>query len=183
MNFQPFPVLNTERLLLRRIEHTDKHEVFFLRSDDAVMQYLHKDKETSVDSALEWIDRIQKNTENNESIAWGMALPENPDKLIGYICLWQMQPENNRCEIGYAMHPSYWGKGFMKEAVHCVLEYGLRTLGLHSVEAHINPDNKASAKLLVAAGFSREAHFRENLYYQGRYWDTMVYSKILNPSD
>jgi ribosomal-protein-alanine N-acetyltransferase len=61
------------------------------------------------------------------------------------------------------------------------LKYGFNTVGLHSIEANIAPENIASARLLEKAGFVREAYFRENLFFNGRFLDTVIYS-ILAPS-
>jgi ribosomal-protein-alanine N-acetyltransferase len=49
---------------------------------------------------------------------------------------------------------------------------------LHSIEANINPDNLASANLLEKNGFKKEAHFRENFYYNGKFLDSLIYSLV-----
>lgn len=180
MNFNPFPELKTGRLLLRRMIPSDAKELYFLRSDDTVLRYLGRNKEQSIETTLAFINKINANIDRNESILWGIAEICNPDLLIGSICLWQFQPENSRCEIGYALHPDHWGKGLMKEAAVEVIKYGREKLELHSIEGHIHPDNIASAKLLEATGFSKEAHFRESYFFNGVYYDTVVYGKILD---
>src|SRR5690606_10891056 len=126
------PELKTDTLLLRRLRTSDAPELYFLRSDDTVLLYLGRDKEKSVETAAAFIEKINKAIDNNESILWGIALFDQPDHLIGSICLWQFQPENSRCEIGYVLHPSHWGKGLMKEAAAEVIQYGTNVLGLHT---------------------------------------------------
>ena len=44
-------------------------------------------------------------------------MKEAPGKLIGYIGYWRMKKEHYRAEIGYALHPAFWKKGIMKEAI------------------------------------------------------------------
>jgi ribosomal-protein-alanine N-acetyltransferase len=68
----------------------------------------------------------------------------------------------------------------MNEALTEVLKFGFQTIGLHSVEANVNPKNAASIKLLIKNGFNREAYFRENYYFNGQFLDSEIYS-LINP--
>ena len=76
------------------------------------------------------------------------------------------------------LDPAFWGKGFMKEALIAVLDFGFRKLGLHSFQANINPENERSGKLLKQLGFVKEAYFRENYYFNGKYLDSEIYSLL-----
>lgn len=178
--FIPFPELETERLLLRQVILNDAPEVLFLRSDPTILQYLGKEPATSLEEAREFITRITNDLENGDGIAWGIRLKEQPEKLIGNIGFWRMQKEHYRSEIGYVLHPSYWRKGIIKEAMMKVLEYGFNSMGLHSVEARISPANTASAAVLASTGFVREAYFKEDFYFNGKFEDTAVYSILSN---
>jgi ribosomal-protein-alanine N-acetyltransferase len=66
----------------------------------------------------------------------------------------------------------------MKEALIKVIDYGFNEMKLHSIEAHINPENAASAAILEATGFVREAYFKEDFFYKGEFSDTAIYSKL-----
>ena len=66
----------------------------------------------------------------------------------------------------------------MKEALLRVIDYGFSTMKLHSIEAHINPENAASGFLLEKSGFTREAYFKEDFFFNGRFIDTAVYSLL-----
>src|SRR6266540_361385 len=151
-NFNPFPALSTERLILRQITGEDAEEIFFLRSDTQVLQFLDRDPATSIDDAIQWIKTIQEGISNNEYIAWAMALKKEM-KLIGTISFWNVKKEHYRAEIGYALHPLFQGKGLMQEAMTVVLDYGFKIMNLHSVEANVNPNNAASIKLLEKNNF------------------------------
>jgi ribosomal-protein-alanine N-acetyltransferase len=103
---------------------------------------------------------------------------KNEFKLIGNIGIWRIEKEHHRAEIGYALHPSHQGKGIMQEALKAVLDYGFHMMKLHSMEANVNPDNAASIKLLERANFVREAYFKENYFFDGKYLDSAIYSLI-----
>jgi ribosomal-protein-alanine N-acetyltransferase len=53
-------------------------------------------------------------------------------------------------------------------------------MDLHSIEAIVNPDNKASIKLLERNSFTREAYFKENYFYDGKFLDSAVYSLLIS---
>jgi [ribosomal protein S5]-alanine N-acetyltransferase len=59
-----------------------------------------------------------------------------------------------------------------------VLKYGFVKMGLHSVEARINPDNIPSASVLESTGFVKEAYFKEDFFHRGTFGDTAVYSRL-----
>lgn len=176
--FTPFPELETERLLLRRIVMEDAPEIFFLRSDATVLQFLSKEPAATIKEAEDFILRINNDIAGNEGIMWAIVLKEAPDKAIGSICFWRMVKENYRAEIGYVLNPQYWRKGMMKETIRKVLDYGFNTMGLHSVEARINPHNTASASVLESTGFVKEAYFKEDFFYREKFEDTAVYSRL-----
>ena len=94
-----------------------------------------------------------------------------------------MLKEHYRAELGYVLDPAYWNKGIMKESILRTLDYGFTTMGLHSVEARINPDNIASASVLESTGFVREAYFKEDFFHREQFEDTAVYSRLQRKND
>lgn len=179
INFNPFPEIKTRQLLLRRISADDINEVFFLRSDKEVLKYIDKPPAKSLDDARDFISRIEALEKSNSGINWAITT-QGDKKLIGNICLWNIQPEHHRAEVGYVLHPSCWGKGIAQEAITAVLDYGFNTLKLRSIEANVNPANNASIKLLERNNFVREAYYRENYFFDGKFLDTAIYS-LLTP--
>src|SRR5687768_5785705 len=178
LSFFPFPDLYTERLVLRQLRLTDDNEIMVLRSDEKILQFLTLSKCNSLAEAKEFIEKINNYIKNNESIYWGIT-EKNSETIIGTICLWNISKENFRAEIGYVLHPDFHGRGFMSEAMDVVLYYGFNKMKLHSLEAHVHPDNNSSINLLQKKGFVKEALFKENVFFSGKFSDTAVYS-ILN---
>ena len=178
LNFSPFPEIKTERLLLRKMTDADAPEILFLRSDDRVMKYIDREKAKSQQEALDFIQKVNANIANNESIMWAITLQDNPDRLIGNICFWRMINQHYRSEIGYTLHPDFWNMGIMHEALLAAADFGFNKMKLHSIEAHINPDNTASARVLEKAGFIREAYFKEDYFFEGKFIDTAIYSLL-----
>jgi ribosomal-protein-alanine N-acetyltransferase len=177
INFNPFPILETERLLLRRIDTNDINEIFALRSNPETMKYIPRPLVKTNEDALEHIAMIDAKIENNEGINWGITLKNDP-KLIGIIGHYRIKPEHFRAEIGYMLLPEFNGKGIIPEAVKEVVDYGFNVMKLHSIEAIIDPENFGSEKVLQKNGFVKEAHLKENEFYNGRFLDTVIYSLL-----
>jgi ribosomal-protein-alanine N-acetyltransferase len=177
-DFTSFPVLTTERLLLRQIDAADAPAILALRSSELVMQYINKERAKNLEDAMAFVERVNTGLSTGEGITWGMALKEAPEKLIGTIGLWRIIKQHYRAEIGYMLHPDLWGKGYTNEATKAVIDCGFTTIQLHSIEAHINPDNAASAGLLESNGFVKEAYFKEDYFYEGKFLDSAIYSLL-----
>ena len=176
--FKPFPEIKTERLLLRRLKKDDVNEIFSLRSNEEVMKYIDKERAASLKDAEIFINFINGSADSNTGITWALELKQNPGKMIGSIGFWRLIKEHFRAEIGYMLHPDFWRKGIMKEALVAVIDFGFNEIKLHSIEAQINPGNTASARILESFGFVKEAHFKENYFFEGTFSDTIVYSKL-----
>jgi ribosomal-protein-alanine N-acetyltransferase len=98
--------------------------------------------------------------------------------MIGTIGYYHIKPEHFRAEIGYMLLPEFQGRGFITEAIDVVVSYGFAEMKLHSVEAVLDPNNLASASVLEKCGFTKEGHFKENEFYNGKFIDTAIYSKV-----
>ena len=177
INFSPFPNLETERLFLRRVDVKDVNEIIALRSNPETMKYIPRPLVKTTEDALEHIAMMDTKIENNEGINWAITQKGNP-KLIGVIGHYRIKPEHYRAEIGYMLLPEFSGKGIISEAVKEVVKYGFKGMQLHSIEAVIDPENNASAKVLEKNGFVKEAHLKENEFFEGRFLDSVIYSLL-----
>jgi ribosomal-protein-alanine N-acetyltransferase len=177
INFAPFPNLETERLSLRRVDKNDASPILELRSNVETMKYIPRPLLKSTEDALEHIAMIDAKIENSEGINWAITL-KNDSKLIGIIGFYRIKSEHFRAEIGYMILPAFSGNGIISEAINEVMNYGFNEIHLHSVEGIIDPNNLGSAKVLQKNGFIKEAHLKENEFYEGRFLDTVIYSRL-----
>ena len=177
INFEPFPNLETNRLLLRRLENSDVKEVFALRSNPSTMKFIPRPLLKNDEEALEHIAMINAKIDNNEGINWAITIKGNPN-LIVVIGHFRIKPQNYRTEIGYMILPEYHGQGIVTEAIKEVVRYGFEEMNLHSIEAIIDPNNLASERVLQKNGFVKEAHILENEFFDGRFIDTVIYSLL-----
>ncbi len=177
LNFSPFPDLETERLLLRRVSKNDAYEIMQLRGNAETMKYIPRPLVKNIEDALVHVALINEKNDANEGINWAITIKNNP-KLIGIIGHYKIQKENFRTEIGYMLLPEFHNRGIVSEAIRKVVDYGFDVMNLHSIEAVIDPRNFASEKVLQKNNFVKEAHFIENEFAQGKFWDSVIYSLL-----
>ncbi len=175
--FVDFPNFETKRLYLTEFVKGDAEELFKMRSDEKVLKYLDRDPHKSVKESELMIEKMISTYNSKEGINW-IIRGKDTLNIIGYIGYWRLVRENLRAEIGYAMKPEYWGNGYMKESLTKVIEFGFKEFCLHSIEANVNPDNAKSIKLLEKFGFKREAYFKEDYFYNGKFLDSAIYSLL-----
>ncbi len=183
VNFNPFPIIATERLVLRQIINEDETNLFLMRSNANIMRYIPRPLPKTIADVKPLLQTFKEGVSKGESITWGITLKPD-DKIIGTIGFVRMSKENHRAEVGYLLNEDYHGTGIMLEALKVISHYGFETLQLHSIEAHVRPENIASRKLLEKTGFIQEAHFIENFFYNDQFEDTVVYAlleKSFNP--
>ncbi len=173
----PFKTLTSERLFLRKINENDKEVVFALRSNPKTMKYIPRPIMKNVEDALGHIKMIQDKIESSEGINWAITLKED-FKMIGIIGHYKVKWENFRSEIGYIILPEHEGKGIITEAIGLIIDYGFNVIKMHSLEAIIDPQNHASARVLEKNGFIKEAHIKENTFFEGKFYDSVIYSLI-----
>lgn len=175
--FDNFPNLETKRLYLTEFVKSDAEELFKMRSDDRVLKYLDRDPHKTVEESELMIEKMIYNYTSKAGINWIIRKKDTLD-VIGYIGYWRLIRENLRAEIGYAMKPKYWGNGYMQESLTKVIEFGFKEFCLHSIEGNVNPNNLSSIKLLEKFGFIREAYFKEDYFYNGKFLDSAIYSLL-----
>jgi len=155
LNFNPFPAIETERLILRKLDIADAAHLYLIRTDPIVLRYTNMAVHQSVAETEAYIKLILANEAKGEAIMWAIVLKNDP-KIIGTICYWNIEPENDRAEIGYILQPDLHSKGLMGEAVTDVIKYGFEVMKLDAIVADLHEGNEASVRLLKRRGFVQQ---------------------------
>ncbi len=165
INFNPFPILSTKRLKLRKLSISDENEILFMRSDEGILEFIDIPVAKNLEDARAYIEMINKGVANDEWIFWAITLKEDNINIIGTICLWNISIEANKAEIGYVLHPDFQGKGIMQEAAEKVIDYGFKNMKLDTIVAHLHPNNVKSIKLLERNHFTFERESENMVIY------------------
>ena len=152
INLTAFPVLTTEKLMLRQLSTDDKDDIFALRSDAEINKFLGREPSKTIEDATNFINKINDNFKNNNSVYWVISLT-NTKTFVGTICLFDFISENNSCEIGYELMTKFQGQGIMKEAAEAVIKYAFDTLNFEKIVAFTHNKNEQSTNLLSKLNF------------------------------
>jgi ribosomal-protein-alanine N-acetyltransferase len=151
-SFTPFPILTTERLTLRQLSTNDGRNIFSLRSNTEINEYLGRQACKTIEDAINFINKINDSIKINDSFYWAITLTHT-EIFVGTICLFKFSNEKNKCEIGYELLTNFQGQGIMKEAAGKVIDYAFQTLRLQKIEAFTHNGNRNSIKLLEKLDF------------------------------
>jgi ribosomal-protein-alanine N-acetyltransferase len=160
--FDEFPVLETERLLMRRLELKDAAAMAEYAKDPSLLQHIDGFI-TSYEEAVRWIDIW-----NNEAygakafIRWGIE-NKAENKLIGTIYLFAPVGDDKigrKMDLGYEISKPYRNMGYAAEAIRRISRYGLEVMELKRIQAQIIPENSASIRACIKAGFVLEGIMR-----------------------
>ncbi len=157
------------------IHDEDANVIFELYHDERVMLQRGEPVFEKIIQAEKLIFHWRSLFANKNGIRWGIVLKEN-NQLLGSIGFKTISHQHFRADLGYELHPNFWNKGIMTEAVNMVLDFGFEKMHLHSIEANITPTHLASKKILEKNGFVLEGLFKENYYYKG-WWDSAIYCR------
>ena len=177
--FASFPVLETERCILRAATPDDAADIFRIQSDPRVTRYLGRQPMTSLDQAVQRIKSYRTTFSEQTGIIWAITR-RGEQQVIGTCVFWNLVKPHFRAEIGYMLAPEWWRQGIVTEAASAALNFGFTTMGLHSVEAQTAPENAASRGVLEKLGFVLEGYFHEDYYNPVNecFSDTTVYSLL-----
>lgn len=169
-------MLTTERLLLREFAEDDWQAVLAYQSDPRYLRsssWTHRTEE----DAREFVRRFiaWREEQPRAKFQFAIVLPEE-GRPIGNCGLRMAAPDARQADIGYELDPRHWGRGYATEAAHALLAFGFGELGLHRAWAQCLAENAASARVLEKLGMRREGHLRENEWFKGRWWDTLLYA-------
>lgn len=181
LNFPSFPTLETERLILRSHTNADAEALFALRTNEVLMKYIYRERPKDLLETTVLLATFNTGFENGDNLVWVIALKENPAQMIGEIGFYRTDYANHRAEIGYMLHPDYWRKGVISEALVKAVAFGFENINLHSICAGVSPKNNASRLILLKHGFEKEAYFKEQYYFGGQFLDSEIYG-LLNPN-
>ncbi len=173
----PFPILETNRLVLRQLKVDDSENWFKNLSDDGVAVLIGMEPLENVEDSKSIINSFIDRYEKKNGMAWAIILKED-ESFIG-TCSYEKIDSHNLCgEIGYDLLKKYWGHGFMAEALSAIIDYGFEFLKLNRIEAHTAAINSASRNLLRRLGFFEEGIFRESSFFRGEFRDDCQYSLL-----
>ncbi len=170
--------ITTARLVLREFVAEDWPEVLAYHRDPRYLRFYPWTDCTEAearDFVQMFLDQQAERPRRRFQLA--IALPDS-NRLIGN-CGIRRKPENDwEADIGFELAPEHWGRGYATEAALAMVDFGLRELKVHRISSWCIADNTASARVLERVGLRPEGRLRENEYFKGRWWDTLLFGLL-----
>lgn len=166
--FTRIPTLETNRLTMRKILPADCADMYDYSRREETSRYLLWSPHTNLRYTKKYLTHVQ-NAYRNENFYDFALVDKESGRMIGTCGFTSFDLQNNSAEIGYVLHPEFWGKGLAKEAVFRLMAFGFAELRLHRLSAKIMTNNTASKRVAEKCGMRHEATYVEGMLIKGRY--------------
>lgn len=162
--FAQFPVLETERLILRQLRYEDGVDIYAYFTEELAKYYDWWPKTAA--EGRGFVRFFKTGYAEEQSIRWGITFKPH-DKVIG-TCGFSDFDHFSRAELGYELSAAYQGQGIMSEVLRVIIPFGFRELEMHRLQASVFPANHVSIHLLEKFGFKQEGLLREYTFVRHR---------------
>ncbi len=176
-DFQTFPLLESERLILRELGQADAPTLFEYFRDPEYTKFVSFDLHTSVEQTKGFIALMTNMYQQNDSIRWGIQLKESK-QLVGTAGLHFWKRDIRCAEVGYHVGRPYWGRGFATEVLRALVDFGFHRMNLNRIEGRHNAGNDASGRVMEKVGFQKEGIWRQREIKYGELVDVVQFSLI-----
>jgi len=170
-----FPILESERIYLRRFGDSDIANVFKGLSHPDIIKYygVSFDSLEATKEQMNWFTDLEK---NGTGIWWAVCSKFN-GKFLGAGGLNDLSKENKKAEIGFWLLPENWGKGIMTETMPLILNYAFNSMELHRIEGFVETENNNCKRALAKLEFNYEGTMVECEIKNGEFISLDIYSK------
>jgi [ribosomal protein S5]-alanine N-acetyltransferase len=172
-----FPCLVTDRLHLRAPQVDDADPFTALLSIPEVTQFSNwpdAPRKAQVERFVRWMTKLFP---SGKGCAW-VVEDVISKTVIGAVRLNRFDKKWKFGVIGYELHPTFWGRGLMTEALRAVVSCGHRAFRLNRIEAWTLPGNIASERVLEKTGFQYEGTLRQRGWFKGTFHDFRMFGRL-----
>jgi [ribosomal protein S5]-alanine N-acetyltransferase len=149
-------ILETERLLLRRLEPGDLDALYALYRDPEIRRYFPEGTLT-LEETRDELDWFRNGHPDHPELGLWATIYKPSGAFIGRCGLlpWTIDGADE-VEIAYLIAKPFWGQGLGAEAARALVRYGFDALGLTRLIALIDPAHEASIRTAMRAGLAFE---------------------------
>ncbi|WP_078430539.1 GNAT family N-acetyltransferase [Alkalihalobacterium alkalinitrilicum] len=173
--------IETRNLIFRDFSIDDKSDIYYLYSDPEVMRLDQSEPIKDLVEAKTLIKNFQQSNQSHNSISWGVELKETK-KVIGTCGFKNWNRLSHHAEIGGNILSKEWGKGYGKETLMFLIEYGFTKMYLNKIYAYTNVKNRIVLTLMNKYGFQQEGVLREHQLLGREFYDVLVFSLLKKES-
>jgi ribosomal-protein-alanine N-acetyltransferase len=138
------------------------------------------EKETTREFWKVIFERILSAEDEENRTKYQLAICLAAGEMIGTCGVRTEDKENQQASFGCAIARPYWGKDLAFEASQRIIDYGLSTLSLHRIYAETISENTKARSLAERLGMRLEGELRQNRFFRGRWWNTAIFSILMD---
>ena len=173
--FKPFPTIETERLILRKVKKTDVSDLYEYCKSPISAKYADWEPHEDISVTKQYVAWLLNSEKHSKYFTWCIEEKES-GKVIGTCSFTSMDKDFKIAEIGYGILNNYWGNGYATEAVGAIMDYGFCTVGLVRIFARIIKGNIASVKVAKKLNMECEGFLRKGAWCKGKGKDIYIYA-------
>ena len=175
--FSHIPQLETDRLILRRMLQSDAEDMYDYAHRSDVTRHLTWDPHPNLLYTREYLAYVSAHYAAGDFYDWAVIDRES-GRMIGTCGFTRFHCEADCAEIGYVIHPAFWGRGIATEAVGAVIRFGFQRLDLNRIEAKFMEGTEASRRVMEKNGMTFEGMLRQCMYIKGEYRNVGICSLL-----
>lgn len=165
--FEKFPHLESDELILKKVEDKDADDLFEILTNENVFKYRPGNPLKNLAAVKNVIGHYERDFNKHKTIFLGIFYRKAENKLVGIAEIFEFDEKASRVEIGYTVNEKYWGKGFATNATRLMLDFLFNVIGVNSIQATPMPVNVKSKNVLERCGFIHEGTLRQVKHWTG----------------
>lgn len=171
---EQLPVLAGKMITLRELELVDAPSLLTMLTSEEVARFISPPP-TNVEGFERFIAWAQAQRRLGEYLCFGVV-PHGMSTAVGLFQIRKMESGFATAEWGFAMGSPYWGSGIFLEGGTLTVNFAVRTLGVHRLEARAALANGRGNGALRKVGAVQEGVMRRSFLRDGRYLDQVLWS-------
>jgi ribosomal-protein-alanine N-acetyltransferase len=176
-DFQEFPLLETDRLILREVTEDDAPTLYEYYRDPELTKFIGFQTHNNIEQTRDFIVWMASIYQQKDSIRWGVQSREL-NQLIGTAGLHFWKREIRCAEVGYHFGRPFWGMGFATEVLRGLIDFGFQSMNLNRIEGRHNAGNDASGRVMEKVGFQKEGVWRQREIKDDKLVDVIQFSLL-----
>jgi ribosomal-protein-alanine N-acetyltransferase len=142
--------LQSTRLVFSKFAKQHLADYLKLVTDKDLMRFIHNGAMSELDAKARFEVIVEDNKKSPQFGFWACRSISN-DELIGFVKIAAF--EADKIELGYAVIPKYWGKGYASEMLQTMMDFSIEHFGQKPLVGVVQEQNIASRKMLEKFGF------------------------------
>ena len=146
-------------------------------ADEEIYRYLSAQPQTA-DEVREWLSSADESYADPRTYYWAIE-ETHSGEVVGELFVDNFGASSRQCEMDWKIGTAFQGKGYAAEAARAAIEYLIREVGFHRIEAKCCTENTASERVMQKLGMNKEGILRERFYGKDARWHDLAEYSLL----